>query len=92
MLMIVLANHSGPAFWTLALPARFAPHRSKPGVASGALAKIIGCGSGRGGIQTPHGGFVTTWANDFFIGTDKEHGAPFAPVPTIVGLVIASFN
>lgn len=62
------------------------------GVASGANTKTVGFGRGLIGIQTPHGGFVTERAHGLLIGTDKEFGTPFAPIPTIVGLVIAAFN
>jgi hypothetical protein len=62
------------------------------GVALGANAKTVGFVRGWIGIQTPHGGSVTKRAHGLLIGTDKEFGTPFAPIPTIVGLVIAAFN
>lgn len=62
------------------------------GIASGANAKTVGFGRAWIGIQTPHGGFMTERANGFLIGTDKKFGAPFAPIPTIVRLIIAAFN
>ena len=62
------------------------------GIASGANAKTVGFGRGWIGIQTPHGGSMTERANGFRIGTDKKFGTPFAPIPTIVCLVIPAFN
>jgi hypothetical protein len=62
------------------------------GMASGAKAKTVGFGRGGIGMQTPHGGSVTERADGLLVGTDKELGTPFAPVPTIVCLVIAAVN
>ena len=76
----------------MALPARLAPDMGNLRVAAGANAKIAGFGRRGMGIQTPHRGPVAEWANGFLIRTDKKLGAPLAPIPTIVCLVIAAFN